>query len=122
MAGASVGGLRWDIPPSVLAGKVGDYGERLLSAIYDLAQFFAGRIEAYAKANAPWTDRTGNARQGLTARAFRTATGVVLALFHQANYGVFLELKNAGRFAIIMKTLQTHYAPLMAAIRGVIGG
>jgi hypothetical protein len=108
--------LVWHVPPSALARGIGDYAERMLAAVFDLAQYFAARIEAFAKQNAPWTDQTGNARQGLTARAFRDAAAVTIVLFHAMAYGVFLEVKNAGRYSIILRTLETHYSPYMQAI------
>lgn len=114
--------FRWDVPPGVLAKAVGDYGQRLLAAVFELAQVFAARIESYAKANAPWTDRTTVARTGLTGRAFKTATGVVIILFHAASYGIWLEIAHSGRWAIILRSLEAHYGPLMAAIRSLVGG
>jgi hypothetical protein len=108
--------LVWRVPPSVLAKGIGDYPKRMLDAVFALAQYFAARIEAFAKQTAPWTDQTGNARQGLTARAFREATAVTIVLFHQAVYGIWLEVKNAGRYAIILRTLEAHYQPYMTAI------
>lgn len=112
--------LVWTIPPSVLGKNLGDYADRILAAVFDLAQFFAAKLEAWAKANAMWTDQTGNARQGLTARAFKTATAVTLVLFHTMSYGIWLEVKNAGRYAIILRTLETHYSPYMRAIEGLL--
>lgn len=110
----------WQVPPEALARNVGDYVQRMLSAVYDLATYFAARIEAAAKQGARWTDRTGIARQGLTGKAVKTATGVVLYLFGQARYQIWLEVKNAGRFAVILRTLEAHYSPLMDAIRRLL--
>lgn len=115
-------GLVWQVPPSVLARNIESYAKRLLDAVFELAQVFAARIEAYAKANAPWTDRTGNARQGLAGRAYRMAASVVIYLFGSVDYQIYLETKHAGRYAIILRSLETHYAPLMSAIRGLVGG
>jgi hypothetical protein len=112
--------LTWTVPPEVLAKGVGDYADRLLSAVYELAQVFAARIEAAAKANAPWQDRTGNARQGLFARAFREAAAVTLILAHSAHYGIWLEVRWAGKYAIILPTLEAHYGPYIAAIQGLL--
>lgn len=112
--------LHWTVPPEVLGRNVGDYVNRVLAAVFDLATYFAARIEAYAKANAPWTDRTGNARQGLTARAFKTATAVTLMLWHSMEYGIWLEVKNDGRFAIILPTLEAHYGSYMQAIERLL--
>ena len=114
--------FRWQVSPDVLAKNVGDYGARLLKAIQALGQVFAAKIAAYAKANAPWTDRTGNARQGLTGTAVAAATGVVIYLFHTMFYGYYLELKNGGRYAVILKSMESQYGALISAIRGLIGG
>ena len=48
--------------PADLAANVRAYKDRLLEAILELARFFAGKIESYARRNARWTDRTTNAR------------------------------------------------------------
>ena len=112
--------LHWTVPPSALQRGIGDYSVRLMNAVFDLATYFAARIESYAKQNAPWTDRTGNARQGLTARSFRTATAVSIILWHSVSYGIWLEVKNAGRFAVILPTLEAHYSPYMRAIEGLM--
>lgn len=114
--------FRWVVSPDVLAKNVGDYGQRLLKAILALGQVFAQRIANYAKGNAPWTDRTGNARQGLTGLCIPAATGFTIYLFHTMFYGIYLELKNGGRYAIILKSMEAHYGPLMGAIRALIGG
>jgi len=117
---AALASISWTIPPEALARGVGDYVERLLTAVVDLATFFAARMEAAAKATATWTDRTGNARQGLTGRAVKTAAGVIIYLFHQATYGIWLEVKNAGRFAVILRTMEAEYGALMSAIKGLM--
>lgn len=110
-------GIRWDVPPSTLAAQVEAWGKRLIQAIHDLGRFFAARIEGWAKQNARWTDRTGNARQGLTARAVEMATGVVIVLFHQAAYGIWLEVAHAGRWGIIIDALRTHYPEVMRSLQ-----
>jgi hypothetical protein len=117
-------GLAWERGhrPNDLAADVADYGRRLLDAIRELAAFFAARIEAWARKNAAWTDRTGNARSGLTGRAIPTATGAIVVLFHAVSYGIWLELANAGRLAIVLKALQTHHPEIVSALRRLVGG
>lgn len=66
----------------------------------------AAEVEAYAKANAPWEDRTGMAREGLTASVYEEGGEIVLELAHSVDYGVYLELKDDGRYAIILPTLE----------------
>lgn len=113
--------FRWVSSPDLLAKRVGDYGARLLKAIQDLAQTFAAKIATAARANATWQDRTGNARQSLTGICVNTATGVVIYLAGLMSYSIWLEVANAGKYAVILRTLQQFYGPLMAAIRALIG-
>jgi hypothetical protein len=121
---SSVVSFRWDIPPSVLAGRVGDYGKRLLAAVHALGDFFAAKIEAWAKANAPWTDRTGNARQGLAGLTIKAATGVVIILTHGAgvSYGIWLEVAHGGVWGIILRTLESFYPQIMSALQALVRG
>jgi uncharacterized membrane protein YgcG len=112
--------FEWSIPPSVMAKKTGDYAQRLIRAVRDLANYFAARIEAYAKTNAIWTDRTTHARQGLTATVTGVATAISIILFHKAEYGIWLEVANAGRYAIIMKSLEAHYPEIMSSLKALV--
>lgn len=114
-------GIVWQRSPATLVVRVEEYRKRVLAALKALLDSFAGRVEAYAKESAPWTDRTGAARAGLRAFAQETATGAVLYLVHSVSYGIFLELAHAGRFAVVMPTLEAHYAAIMAAARRLVG-
>jgi hypothetical protein len=64
------------------------------------------RVEEYARSNAPWEDRTGNARNGLTAGVSEDGGEIVLELAHTVDYGIWLETIENGAFAIIMPTLE----------------
>lgn len=65
------------------------------------------QLEEAARRNAEWEDRTGDARDGLTAQTLAPRDGnVSLLLFHTVEYGKWLELIQNGRFAVIMKTLE----------------
>jgi len=79
--------------------------ERTMRAAEIIAQRDAPEIENYMKINAPWTDRTGNARNGLAARAYRDRDEVGIVLFHQVDYGIYLEIRFDGKFAIIQPTI-----------------
>lgn len=63
-------------------------------------------VEAYAQANAPWADRTGAARDGLVASVSNDLGEIVIELAHTVDYGIWLELIQNGRFAVIMPTLE----------------
>lgn len=79
-----------------------------------------GKVESYAKMNAPWTDQTGAARNGLTASVFVEDGVVVLELAHTVDHGQWLELIQDGRFAIIMPTLEALGAEIAMDAGGMV--
>jgi len=114
-------GIRWEpgrSPRDLAAAIQRDYGvSKHVAAAGSLATHFAGVLEAYAKANAPWHDRTSNARQTLFSVVDVEKERVILYLSHGMEYGVFLELCNAGRYAIILPTLEAHYEQIKQAMK-----
>lgn len=118
-------GIRWVVPPDVLANAVEQYGDRVITAVTAVAQRIAAIMANDAKTNAPWTDRTGNARSGLFGTAERDLAGKMVTIFlsHGAviDYGIWLELCNDGRYAVIMRTIEAHLPELMDELRGIFG-
>lgn len=116
-------GIHWTTPPSELATAVERYGDRVLVAVAAVAQRVATEMQNQAKADAPWTDRTGNARTGIfgTSEADFAAKVVTIYLSHGAtiDYGIWLELANSGRYGVIMRTMESHYEPLMQMLREI---
>lgn len=85
-----------------------------------LGEYFADRAEAYAMENAPWKDRTGNARGSLSGDSRTTATQMEIVLSHGVAYGIWLEVRWGGRYAIILPTIETVGPEVMTAIRGLL--
>lgn len=92
--------------------------QRMLPAIdagVDLAfDFMRDQAESYARTNAPWVDRTGNARNGLF--AVHNKIPMVehhLIVYHTMPYGLWLEVRWSGRYAIIGPTM-FHVSPQLA--------
>jgi len=79
--------------------------------------FGKGTLEAYAKSNAPWTDRTTLARKGLHGGAFLDAKTVVTYIAHTMSYGVHLEKGKAGRYAILKPTMDKHKGELRNQVK-----
>lgn len=111
----------WQAPPSAVRGNLDRYGSGRLAALHALGDAWAPRLEGEMKANAPWTDRTGAARQGLRCFAERGPDFVNLWLVTSVSYGVHLELRNAGRYAIIMPTIERNQGQVMADARSLVG-
>lgn len=75
----------------------------LLSGMHRLAE----AMEEYAKARAPWRDRTTDARKGLYGYADRVEDNAFIAGVAHAqtvDYGIWLETRWNGKFAIIAPT------------------
>lgn len=90
---------------------------KLQRALYGVVKYWDGPIERHMKHNAPWTDRTTNARNGLFAvaqKSGRTIAGSTFAIVlgHSVDYGVYLEegTENMRARPIVMPTIQI-YAP-----------
>lgn len=98
--------------------------------------------KAYMRANAPWTDRTGQARFGADADAnpaYATAPltiggrgltdvplhpdqlrdGGAVAFIQDAPYGAILETANGSTYGILPETLAVMGVQLLAALRKV---
>jgi hypothetical protein len=67
---------------------------------------FAPRIEAHMKSTAPWTDQTGNARAGLFARPEISGASASIVFGHSVYYGIFLETRFSGAYAVVLPTLE----------------
>ena len=74
-------------------------------AIRMFAQEGAKKFENHAKKNRPWTDRTGHARQRLTGYVETFSDKTRINIAHGVYYGVYLELCNEKRFAILQPTV-----------------
>lgn len=131
-------GIYWITPPERLIENIERYGQRVLIAVQAVAVYVGQQMANQGRLNAPWEDRSGNARSGLffavdgfgletivgqvPAEAAQlntdsvTVSGsrqeLVIGFSHTVFYGKFLELSNGGRYAIIMSTIQQHIPQL----------
>lgn len=72
------------------------------------------------KSNAPWTDRTGNARQGLHAAVQRERLKLyALILAHTVEYGIWLEVTHGGANRIIEPSIRSQGNALMRDVSGL---
>jgi hypothetical protein len=102
--------FQWIETPEKMIENIEKYGARAYSALDALAAEIAVRLQNYSRANASWQDRTGNARSGLFAVSEKAAGDLVtiyLSHGHSIDYGKWLELANAGKYAIIMPAIET---------------
>lgn len=75
----------------------------------------APKVQDYARSNAPWTDRTSNARNGLFARYSKSGDTRTITVYHTVPYGVWLEVRHSGKYAIIVPTVDNESKRIMAS-------
>jgi hypothetical protein len=83
--------------------------------IYQVMRFHQPALEAKAKTEAKWVDRTGNARSSLNASVQVIGKHqYALVLAGGVKYQIWLEVRFAGKYAVIMPTIRA-YAPVVMA-------
>lgn len=65
----------------------------------------AKKVESKAKASATWVDQTGMARKSLKGTSTPNGTGARIELSHGVSYGIYLEMCNEKKYAIVKKTI-----------------
>jgi hypothetical protein len=105
---------RWEQPPTVWTDGTEAYIQAIWEAILAVCHRRAPEIQNWMRSNAPWTDRTGNARQGLNTQVEAAIEGDYIALIfaHGVFYGIFLELRNSGRYAVVNPALD-YWGPII---------
>jgi hypothetical protein len=90
------------LTPGLLA-----YVQQVRYAVTVVADLIRDDLEATARRDAPWQDRTGNARRALLATVDVAEDIVTVFLSHgeDIDYGRYLELNHAERFAVIWPTI-----------------
>jgi hypothetical protein len=79
---------------------------RAVEAIHITLKYWVAQAISMMRSGARWTDNTGNARQGLMARDFPDGDGGSLVLWSSAPYGIWLEIRWHGKYAIVGPVMQ----------------
>lgn len=104
-------GITW--VDDALVNNLKTFDARMDRVLTAATAYHATRAQAYARENAPWTDRTSNARNGLFAKAERDRPRYRIIVGHSVPYGIWLEVRFAGRYAIIRPTVDHEGPELM---------
>jgi len=87
-----------------------------------VVDYNAGYAEIYLKTKAPWTDRTGAARSGLTAISSGSGSSYEILMAYSVTYGIWLEIANDRRYAVITPAMRIVGEKLMSDLRGLLDG
>ena len=114
--------FEWQITPAAAFGQLTTaYAAAIRNGIRQIARRRAPEIEAWMKSNARWTDRTGNARQTLSAEVEDMALDMVTILLeHGVEYGVYLELAHGGVWGILGDAVDTWGPIVWADVRAML--
>ncbi len=88
-----------------------------MSSVNAAVQQLANEMVEYARTNHPWQNRTGAAEEGLQAQVVRQSPDqwtIFLGHGSDVSYGLWLEVRWGGKYAIILPTLQ-YFAPRLGA-------
>lgn len=111
-------GLSWN-SRDLLRGVEGFEGD-LNDLIAQVMQRQAVKATSWMKINAPWTDRTGNARNTLLAEATRDGDEHGIIMSGAMPYQIYLETKQAGKFAIIQPAMIRFGTIVMTQLEGLM--
>lgn len=80
-------------------------------ALLGICDVFIKQAEGYAKNNARWQNRTGDARRGLTGRVETEGRNIINnILSYDVYYGVYLELSYGRKYAIVEEAIRSQEA------------
>jgi len=115
-------GFKWKTPPRFIAKNLDSYGIKVIKAMLLVGEKNGQAMQNYARKNAPWTDRTGNARAGLFYVVKQEPGRVVIYLCHSMEYGIYLELAHGGQFEVIWPTILLALERIRKDLTAVVGG
>lgn len=90
------------------------FGGAVKSAPQLALEYWGPILVLHAQQTARWRDRTGDARRGISYEVVLEDNLVTLNLFHTVSYGIWLEIRWQGRFAVIGPTVILYQDQIMA--------
>lgn len=111
--------ITWD--DRALLDKLQAAPARSSRALTAIMAYHSPRATAWMRTNAPWTDRTSNARNGLFSKPFSNHPKYGIILAHRVDYGIWLEVRWAGRYAVIRPAIQSQGPEVMKTCETLFG-
>lgn len=105
-----------------LTGNVKAMPSKIDRALAAAVEYAATKSEGYMKTNAPWTDQTSNARNGLNTQPFHEGKTHGYHLAHGVPYGIWLEVRWDGRYGIIPQATQQGGMMVMSLMTKLLAG
>ena len=109
-----------DFDTKNLQRNVSDFGKDVNRKVAAVMDYNAGYTTGWLKKNAPWTDDTSAARTGLSTLPFHFGTQHELLMAYSVNYGIWLEVANSGKYAVITPALRIVGQKIMGDMQKLI--
>lgn len=97
-----------------LSKGIASFAFKTADGMGEVANDLADALVEYARTHAPWEDRTGEAREGLEAAVTLENHSLEVDLYHTVDYGIWLEVRWGGKYAIIIPTIEAIGPKLLA--------
>jgi hypothetical protein len=105
---------------SSLRSNVHRFNNKLQRSIDAVVDYDAAYATNYLKTNAPWHDDTGAARSGLVAIPSHFGSTQEILMAYSVTYGIWLEVANSGKYAVITPAMRVIGNKLMSDIQFVM--
>lgn len=113
--------IKLDYNQSTLSKGIDDMGPKFGALILMYASTKAAELEAKMKQNRPWTDRSNMAKATLNAKVSSPSINVIrITLAHGVDYGIWLELANEKKYAIIGPTIEQEGPRMITETNGLM--
>lgn len=96
--------LKFDFTQMLI--NMSELSSKTETALMMYAETKSTQLKSYMQNNRPWTDRTGQAKRMLNAETEKVTQGARIKLSHGVDYGIWLELANEKKYAIIEPTIR----------------
>lgn len=98
--------IQVDFDGSNLQRNLSTFGKRVNDRVATVINYNASYTTGWMKRNAPWTDNTSAARTGLVTLPFHFGTQHELLMAYSVYYGIWLEVANSGKYAVITPAMR----------------
>lgn len=112
-------GIRFD-PQGMLSGMA-EMELKMKAAVGVYGGVAAKKLEADAKKDAPWEDRTGRARQSIKGESKWSGAKMRIGVSGNTDYFPYLEYAKEKRFAALHPTVQRKSPEIVEGLHNLLG-
>ena len=110
----------FEFKPGSLKRNLYNFDGDINALVAGVVDYRGDKCVTWMKTNAPWKDRTGNARATLAAYGVHAATYHELHLHGGMPYQIWLEVRWGGKWAVIGPAVKYQGLALMNQLRNLV--